>query len=125
MDKLLKIDIQDYFFYKDKMVLKFSGYDDPADIAGFIGKKIYIKRKELPPLEDSEFYWTDVIGMDVFTTEDQYLGNITDLIETGSNNVFVISDGKNEILIPSTREVIKKIDYVLNKVSVELIEGLI
>jgi len=94
------------------------------DVSEFLGMNLYIKRNDLPALDEDEFYWTDIHGMKVFSSEDEFLGKVTDFIETGSNDVFVVSKGSDEILVPATREVIKKIDYEKNHIIVELLEGL-
>ena len=123
--EFLKIELQECSFYKDKIILKFLGYDSFAEISGFIGNKLYIKRKALPPLKDDEFYWTDLFGMKVITLNNEYLGEVIDFLETGSNDVLVISKESDEILLPAIKEVIKKIDYNNNSILVELFEGLI
>ncbi len=76
-----------------------------------IGSKIFIERSQLPPTAENEFYWTDLIGLNVETTEGIHLGQITQMMETGSNDVLVVNDGKIERLIPFLQDsVIKHID---------------
>ncbi|MBU1625892.1 ribosome maturation factor RimM [bacterium] len=123
--EFLKLEVEECSFYKDKMKLKLCGYENFSETSKLVGKKLYIKRKNFPLIEEGEFYWTDVIGMDVYSTDGECLGRVTDIMETGSNDVFIVSKDSEEFLIPATREVIKKIDYDRNSILVELFEGLI
>jgi 16S rRNA processing protein RimM len=123
--KYMNLKIEECSFYKDKIVVKFYGYDSWSDVSQFIGKKLFVKRKDLPHLQDGEYYWMDILDMKVYTFNDEYLGKVEDIMDTGSNDVFIVRDGSNEILIPVTKEVLKKIDYEQNSIIVELIEGLI
>jgi len=120
----LNLTIQECSFYKDKMILKLCECDNPDDVKHLIGKNLFVKREELPLLNDDEYYWFDVLDMEVFTEKEGYLGKVENIIETGSNDVFVIKAEHEEILVPATRDVIKKIDYDQNTITIKMIEGL-
>ena len=92
-----------------------------AEIAYYLQGKV--DAEELP--EDTYFI-TDLIGIEVYTEENELLGNITDIFPTGSNDVYVIRNeiGK-QILIPAISSVVKDVDINNKKIVVELIEGLI
>ncbi len=86
--------------------------------------EILINRKYLPEPEEGTYYWNDIIGLDVFTENGEFLGIVDSIIETGSNDVYVVKNGENEILIPALETVINKVDLDQNKLSVTLPEGL-
>lgn len=68
-------------------------------------------RSELPPLEEGEFYWTDLEGLRVETVSGKPLGVVDYLFATGANDVMVVKDGKRERLIPFVRErVVTRVD---------------
>jgi len=72
-----------------------------------------IFQHQLPKLEQDNYYWADLIGLEVYNLEDKHLGQIIELFETGANDVMVIRNEKSqkEILIPYVPlHVIKKID---------------
>lgn len=84
------------------------------DIAfALIGSKIFIERYQLPPTDENEFYWTDLIGLNVETTHGIHLGHVTQMMETGSNDVLIVHDGKTERLIPFLQgSVVKEVNLV-------------
>jgi 16S rRNA processing protein RimM len=90
-----------------------------------IGAELFIARDELPELEEDSYFWFDLIGMAVYTTADEYLGRIESIIETGSNDVYVVQDHKKEVLIPALESVVIAIDTKAKRMQVILPEGLI
>ena len=97
--------------------IKIQGQDVVADIGltdrdQFISRKGYflaIERDQLPQLPENEFYWDDLIGLNVIGVDHLGLGKVVGLIETGANDVLVVS-GDKERLIPYIPQVIKKVD---------------
>lgn len=81
------------------LIAKFAEYDLPETARVLTGKTIHIKRSQLPPLKPDEYYWSDLVGLTVINQKGETLGQISYLIETGSNDVIVIK-GITEIAIP-------------------------
>ncbi len=65
-----------------------------------MGVDIAIYRDQLPPLPDGEFYWCDLIGLDVINRAGVALGKVIEVQETGANDVLVVQQGQQNILIP-------------------------
>jgi 16S rRNA processing protein RimM len=90
---------------------------------------IWIPKKSLPPLDDDTDYWFDLIGMAVYGPDDEHLGQITEIIATGANDVYVIKTPAGypveEILLPAIASVVMKVDTVGKRMSVVLPEGLV
>ncbi len=82
------------------LVAHLVGYDTPEQARLLTGKKIAVKRSQLPALPSNEYYWTDLIGLKVIDQRGQELGNILYMLETGSNDVFVIKNQGKEHAIP-------------------------
>ena len=82
------------------MVAQLPGVDDREQAAALIGTDIFVARELLPPLAENEFYWVDLEGLEVVTTENVHLGRISHLFATGANDVVVVRDGARERLIP-------------------------
>ena len=76
-------------------------------------------------MEKDSYFWFDLIGMAVFTTTGEYLGRLESIIETGSNDVYVVQDGKEEVLVPALESVVVDVDIEANRMQVELPEGLV
>ena len=82
------------------MVAQLPGVDDREQAAALIGTDIYVAREQLPPPAEGEYYWVDLEGLEVVTTEDVKLGRVSHLFATGANDVVVVRDGERERLIP-------------------------
>ena len=97
--------------------IKIQGQDVIADIGltdrdqsiSHEGYFLVIARDQLPQLPEDEFYWDDLIGLKVIDVDREDLGKVVGLIETGANDVLVVS-GDRERLIPYIPQVIKKVD---------------
>jgi 16S rRNA processing protein RimM len=91
--------------------IKISSVNTIEEIELFKNKNIFIKSSELPILENNQFYWKDLIGKKVKKTDDVLIGTVTEIMETGSNDVLVVTEGKKSELIPFIfKDVIKDVD---------------
>jgi 16S rRNA processing protein RimM len=116
---LRKIDISRKFLFIELDAI------DNVDLAKtFVGCKIVIPRNMLKELPPGEYYWRDIIGLDVYTEEGKLLGRIESVFPTGSNDVYVCKGGPREILLPAIADVIKSIDIDRRVMNVKLMEGL-
>ena len=77
------------------------------------------------PLEEDEFYLYQIIGLPVYTEDDEHLGEVVDVIETGANDVYVVRGPRGEILLPAIEECILDVDIEGKRVTVRLMEGLL
>jgi len=92
------------------VVVQLKECHDRDDAAALTGTEIGVYRSQLPPVDADEYYWSDLIGMQVITKEDQVLGVVDHLLETGANDVIVVK-GKHECLVPYIREqVVESVD---------------
>jgi 16S rRNA processing protein RimM len=81
------------------VVMKIEGCDDRDAAAALMGDEIAVWREQLPPLPDGEYYWADLVGLEVLTLDGVRLGVVEDLLHTGANDVIVVQ-GDRERLIP-------------------------
>ena len=99
-----------------------------SEAEALAGYDILVPRSSLPPLDEDTYYWHDLIGMAVYTTEDHHLGIIDHIIPTGANDVYVIKpaegDPAGEILIPAIASVVIDVDTETGRMVVTLPEGL-
>lgn len=82
------------------LVAQLPGIDDREKAAALIGSDIHVEREQLPPAAKDEYYWVDLEGLEVVTTEGVALGRVTHLFATGANDVVVVRDESRERLIP-------------------------
>lgn len=100
------------------VVVKLAGVDDRDKASELIGGEIAIPLAQLPPLAKGEYYWAQLVGLEVVTLAGQRLGTVDHLFETGANDVLVVRNGK-EHWLPVTPEVIRAVDLDAGRVRVD------
>ena len=108
-----------------KPLIAFKGVTDRDEAEALVGADMFIPETELPELDEDTYYWFELIGLEVYTTAEEYLGRITSIFETGSNDVYVVKDKKQEMLIPALESVVIDIDLEHKRMRVDLPEGLV
>lgn len=123
--QLKPYEVEDVRFHQEKALLKLVGIDD-RDVADSLRDLwIYLDRENALPLEEGEFYLYQLIGMNVVTDEGETLGQVTDTLQTGANDVFVVKGARGEILLPDIDGVVLSVDGEQGLITVHLVEGLI
>ena len=110
--------------HKKAVFLKFKGRDRVEDVEGLVGSTLYVEKKDLPTLEEDEYYWYQLIGMEVWTDEGKPVGKLEEILDTGNHDVYVVRQGEREKLIPAVRDVILKVDVAGRRMTIHAIEGL-
>lgn len=112
-------------FHQDYALLTFKGINNRDDVDKFRQKSVMIHIDNAIPLEDGEYYLFQLIGLTV-VADDKKIGVVTEVIETGANDVYVVdSDQFGEVLIPAHEETIVKIDFDTEIITMSLPEGLL
>lgn len=112
-------------YRKGAPYLIFEGYDTPEKARGLTGRLIQIPEQEAMPLPEGSFYWFELVGMEVVTEEGSTLGVIDEVLQTGSNDVYIVKKGRKEYYIPATQEVIRQVDRARRRMVIHVIEGLL
>ena len=105
-NKIQSVEITDWRKHNNGLVVKVAGIDDRDIAQKLVGSEIFVNEDALSDLPEGEFYWRDLIGMTVVTDKGYNLGQVSDLMETGANDVLVVKAnlkdgfGKKERLIP-------------------------
>lgn len=86
-------------FRGDTLICRLEGIDVREVAADWVGTELYIRRDQLPALAAGEYYWSDLIGLEVRNLQGEVLGEVTRLLETGAHDVLVVR-GDREHLIP-------------------------
>lgn len=95
------------------------GYDNREDAVALVGQQIFVDREQMPPTDEDEYYWSDLEGMEVHTTDGKKLGRVDRLMETGANDVLVVS-GDRERLIPFVQgQYVKRVDLEADLIEVD------
>ena len=121
----VEYEIERVGYNKNQVILKLKGIDHIDYAEKLRNCMIIIHRNDLEPLKPGQYYIVDLIGLDVFSDENQYLGTVNDIYNTGSNDIYVIkSDDGKQLLLPGIPDVIKQVDLEGGKITVHLMEGL-
>ncbi|MEI3227048.1 MAG: ribosome maturation factor RimM [Lachnospiraceae bacterium] len=120
------LEIQSVRFFKNLVILKFKGIDNINDIEMYKGKDLLVTREDAVPLEEGEYFIADLLDLDVYSDEDEKIGVLYDVMQTGANDVYVVKteEGK-EILLPAIDECILDINLEESRMTVHIMEGLL
>lgn len=110
--------------HKHGMLLALEGIASIDAAKELVGCDLCIDKATLPELESGNYYWHQIIGLEVFTVNDRRLGRVVSILPTGSNDVYVVRDGKKEVLIPAIDSVVVDINPTHGVLRVDLPEGL-
>lgn len=119
------LEIQGIKFFKQFVILKFKGFDSINDIEKYKGKSLLVDRRDAVKLEKDEYFVADLLGMKVYTGEEEF-GIVKDVLETGANEVYVLDTRDyGEVLIPAIRQCILEVDVEKRIMKVCLPQGLL
>ena len=122
----LTLEIEGVKFFKQFVILKFKGFDNINDIEKNKGKNLYVTRANAVRLRRDEYFIADLQGLTVVDEEEQVIGTLRDVMETGANDVYIIdmTDGR-EVLIPAIKECILNVDVEGGKMQIHIMDGLL
>jgi 16S rRNA processing protein RimM len=115
------VKLQSARMQKNIVVLKIEGADDRNAAERLVGAVISIPEEKALPLSPDEFFIRDLIGLRAETESGEPLGEITRVLHTGANDVYVIGE---EFMIPAIKDVVIKIDLAAGRIILRLQEGL-
>ena len=120
-----EVEVESVRFHQKLVLVKLAGYNSREAAQVLRGKILLVPDDESIPLEEGEYFLYQLEGVEVHSDEGAFLGKIERVIETGANNVFVVqSEGKKDILLPDTEEVVVDIDFDNGRLTVHLLPGL-
>ena len=111
-------------FHKNTAVLKLRGVDTVEEAERLRGRAVYIDDKELGELEEDEYYFSDLIGLEAFTENDEYLGKVEEVMERAIQSVLVIKNEDKELLVPMSEPIVKEINLDARKIIVSPVKGM-
>jgi len=107
------------------MLVRFKKIESPEDTIPFRNQWVYVKASEVPALPEGQLYQHELFGFKVVDENEELLGELVEIIETGANDVYVIrNEAGKERLLPAIPSVILNLDPVRRSIRVHLLEGL-
>ena len=121
---VMDVEIASHRKVKNFDIIKFKGMYHINDIEKFRDFTLKVREEDLTDLEDGEFYYHEIIGLEVYEN-DLFLGTIKEILQPGANDVWVVKrKGKRDLLLPYIPPVVLRIDIERGRVDVEILEGL-
>jgi 16S rRNA processing protein RimM len=112
--------------HKKGLLLTFNGFATPEQVGRFRNQILYMERARASELPDGEYYYHELIGLSVLDENGAALGEVTEIIETGANDVYVVTNkAGQEMLLPAIAEVVLDINLVSRCMNVRIIPGLV
>lgn len=123
--ELTEYEIEEVRYHKNQVLLKFKNIDSIEEAEKFRNCYIKISRKDAKKLPEDTYFIVDLIDINVYLENNEYVGKIIDVFSTGSNDVYVVKREENsDLLIPAIKDVVKKVDIKNKKMIINLIKGL-
>lgn len=117
--------IQSYRPHQNALLLKLEGVNTRNDAEALRGIRVSIRARELPKLDEGEYYSHELIGLHIVDEAGQDIGELTEVLATGSNDVYVVkTNAGKELLLPAIQSVIRKIDLQARIINVVIPQGL-
>lgn len=110
--------------HKTAVRVKLAGCNDRSAAEALRGQPLQIYTAEAPVLEEGDYYYYQLIGLEVWTDQGEHLGQVVDVWPTGSNEVLQVKGRQGEILLPAIDSVVQEVDLVDRRILVHLLEGL-
>lgn len=122
----IPMEIEGVKFFKQFVILKFKGFDNINDIERFKGKNLFVTRENAVRLRRDEYFIADLEGLSVFLEDGTEFGTLTEVIQTGANDVYTIKmKAGGEVLIPAIKECVLSVDIEEGKMVIHLLDGLL
>lgn len=118
-NKIQTVEITDWRKHNKGLIVKVAGIDDRDDAQALVGSEILTSEAALPELSQGDFYWRDLIGMSVVTNKGYDLGVVSDMMETGANDVLVVKANLNDGFSKKERLIPYLFEQVIESVSIE------
>lgn len=123
---LIQVKVAGVRYFKNLVILKFKGINDINDVEKYKKCPLLVTREDAVPLEEGEYYITDIIGINAVSDDGVVLGTIKDVLQTGANDVYIIqTEDKKEILVPAIKQCILNVDLDKKEMKIHLLEGLV
>ena len=113
-------------YFKQFVILKFAEYDSLNDVESIKGRKLFVTRKNAVKLQKDEYFIADLIGLKVIDEEKQMEGTLTDVLQTGANDVYdiTLAEGRN-LLLPAIADCVLHVDLENKVIKIHILEGLL
>lgn len=121
--QISKHEVASSVIHGKKLLISLKGFSGINQVLNLVGSEVLLYKEQLSEPEQDEYYWHDLVGMKVVTNDGADLGSLESIIETGSNDVYVVVSNNREYLIPALSDIVS-IDIKAKVMTVTPFEGL-
>lgn len=119
------MEIETVRFHKGQALVKLRGVSSIDEAEQLRGSLLQVRQEDAVALSEDEFFVHDLVGCEVVTEAGQLLGSVTQVLQGRANDVYVVGQGKSEILLPAVKQVIRSVHIPTKKIVVSLLPGLL
>ena len=124
-DEWLEHEVLSVHPHKGAFLMKLKGLSTIEEAERLRGASIYVEKRGLEEKDQDEFFWHEIIGLEVYLKTGSYIGEVENILSTGSNDIYVIRHGDSEIFVPALHGVVEDIDLPSGKMIISDVEGLL
>lgn len=117
--------VEDVRFHQGAALIKLAGCDDRNTAETLRGMLVQIPLEDAVPLEEGEYYYFQLVGVEVFTDQGEPLGRVVEVMETGANDVYIVRGPRGEVLIPAVEDVVRELDLTARRMVITPLPGLL
>jgi 16S rRNA processing protein RimM len=123
---LTTLNIEKIRIKKNAVILKLKYIENIQEAKMIVGSFLEVEREKAVKLPKDNYFVFEIIGLEVYTENNIFLGKVENVISTGSNDVYIVKDkNKKELFIPAIREVVKNINLEKKRITIKMVDGLI
>ncbi len=120
-----ELKIEKFWFQKDRVILKFAGFDSIETAETLRGTEICVSETDAVELEENEFFDWELIDCQVETVEGEKIGVVKELLRTGGTEILVVTGAEKEYLIPFAETICTEVDVENKLIKIDAPEGLL
>jgi len=126
INNLTTLNIEKIRIKENAVILKLKDIENIEEAKTIVGSFLEVERKNAVKLPKDTYFIFEIIGLEVYTENNIFLGKVENVISTGSNDVYIVKDkNKKELFIPAIREVVKNINLEKKRITIKMVDGLI
>ena len=119
-----EVEIESAWSHKGFIILKFVEFDNIEQAIDHKGYTVKVAPGEAVELPPDSYFMDQILGLEVYTTEEDYLGQVEEIIETGAHDIYRVGQGEAEVLIPAVKEMVTEVEIEAGRMTVNLVAGL-
>ena len=122
--EMIQVEIKSSYYNKGMIYLKLKGYNHINDVEKFKGSYCKVNVEDLEVPDDNEAYYYELIGSEVYSEDQKYLGKVSEILETSAHEILRVEDGSKMFMVPFVDAFIVNFDRDEHKIIVRVMEGL-